>query len=292
MYRVPLALSLVLSGLLPWLPPAPADAPKPLKPVSLSVNTKDDEDDPHLAGRGLTLYYTRTAKGRSDIMVAYRRSPLQRWPRGKVIEDYITTEADDRSCYATEGRFPRYLYFATKKDKESKNFDIYVAVKQRARASWSAPTPINPISTADDELHPWITADGKQLYFSRKTRDGWRVYVSRRPRAGIAQGWKEPKLLKELPAGYHHATLTPDGKTMYLQGPLKKDRWGLFVSTRGAKGWSKPEALEALNNAEGKTGDRSPNLSRDGRTLFFASDRPGGKGGLDLYMIETRLLKK
>jgi hypothetical protein len=89
----------------------------------------------------------------------------------------------------------------------------------------------------------------------------------------------EPELVKELPAGYHHATLTPDGKTMYLQGPLDKGRWGLFRSARGADGWGKPEALDELNSADGPTGDRSPGLSRDGAWLYFASARPGGKGG-------------
>jgi hypothetical protein len=79
---------------------------------------------------------------------------------------------------------------------------------------------------------------------------------------------------------------------MYLQGPLGAGRTGLFVCTREGKGWSKPEPLEAVNDPEGKTGDRSPNLTRDDRVLYFASDRPGGKGGLDLWGIPTTALAK
>jgi hypothetical protein len=79
---------------------------------------------------------------------------------------------------------------------------------------------------------------------------------------------------------------------MYLQGPLENKRWGLFTSTRTTKGWSKPEPLDAVNDPEGKTGDRSPNLSRDGRLLYFVSDRPGGKGGLDVWAIQTAMLGK
>ena len=37
--------------------------------------------------------------------------------------------------------------------------------------------------------------------------------------------------------------------------------------------------------------DRSPSLSRDGTMLYFASDRPGGKGALDLYVVRTAELK-
>jgi Tol biopolymer transport system component len=272
---------------------ATASAAADVKATNLAVNTADDEDEPNLSSSGLTLFYTRTAKKKSDIMASRRRDKSQAWPGGKPIEDYVSTDADDRSAFATaDGRYPQFLYFATKKDKKGDNFDIYVAVRQGPSSVFSEPTPVQTVCTPEDELHPWLTADGKALYFSRKTKEGWRVYVARRQEATGAAGFGEPSLLKELPAGFHHATLTPDGKTMYLQGPLEKERWGLFRSVRGADGWGKPEALDGLNNAEGPTGDRSPGLSRDGTMLYFASDRPGGKGGLDLYVVPTADLKK
>src|SRR5262249_38448955 len=169
---------------------------------------------------------------------------------------------------------------------------IYVAVRQFAGKDFTLPTPILPIATKDDKMHPWLAAGGKQLYFSRKTKDGWRVFVTSRTQTTGTAGFGEPKEV-DLPADFHHATLTPDGKTMYLQGPLEKGRWGLFRSTAtGKEGWSKPEPLDDLNNEEGPTGDRSPSLSRDGSLLYFASDRPGGKGGLDLWYAPTAQLTK
>src|SRR5262249_43125733 len=134
--------------------------------------------------------------------------------------------------------------------------------------------------------------DGRSLYFSRKTRKGWRVMVTRRDGKIGPGGWGD---LEEtgLPVGYHHATLMPDGKTMFLQGPLENGRSGLFLSTRTGKEWSKPEPIEGLNHAEGKIGSQSPNLSRDGKLLYFASDRKGTKGGLDIWVVSTeQVLKK
>ena len=148
------------------------------------------------------------------------------------------------------------------------------------------------MDTPADEQDPWLTRDGKTLYFSRKTKDGYRVFTATRTASKGAQGFDDPVLVDELPAGFHHATLTPDGKTMYLQGPLDKGRWGLFVSTKTEKTWGMPEPLDVLNDASGPTGDRSPCLSRDGPTLYFASDRDGGKGGLDLYSVPVAELKK
>jgi hypothetical protein len=264
-----------------------------LKPINLAVNTALDEDEPHVADAGLTLYWTSNKEGKEDIWFARRRTAGASWPaKGQVIEDYVSTKGDDRGVFATGGRYPHYLYFSTRKDEKSKNHDLYVAVRHDAGKAWSAPTPVMNVNTPADELHPWLSGDGKSLYFSRKVKGGWGVFVVKRDSAAGPQGWGEPEQV-DLPANFHHATLTPDGKTMYLQGPLGKGRWGLFASQRdGAKGWSEPRPVEGLNHPEGKTGDRSPSLTRDGKLLYFASDRPGGKGGLDLWGISTAGLKK
>jgi hypothetical protein len=287
------AAALASAVALPLGPAAPADAPKLLQPVNLSVNTKADEDDPHVASDGRTLYYSSDAKGKWDILVSRRRKITEVWPAGEVLEDYVSTPADDRGVYVTaEGRFPQFIYFATRKDKEGRNFDLYVAVKQDFGKAFSAPTPVNAVDTEADEMHPWLTADGKQLYFSRKTGEGFCVFVATRARAGGAQGFGAPVRVKGLPPDFHHVTLTPDGKTMYLQGPLGKGRTGLFRAARAGAGWGKPEPLDPLNHPGGPAGDRSPCLSRDGTMLYFASDRPGGKGGLDLWVIKTAELRK
>jgi hypothetical protein len=290
MVRAAFAL-LALVSLVPALA-AQRDPKEPPKPINLEqLNTANDEDDPHVSSSGLSLYYSSNVRKKVDILLSRRANQGQSWPAGKPLGDYIQSEADDRSVFVTaENRFPQYLYFATKKDKETKNFDIYVAVKQDRAAAFTSPTPLNTISSDADELHPWLSTNGRELYFSRKTKDGWRVFVASRKDVTGAAGFGEPKLL-DLPPNFHHATLTPDGRTMYLQGPLEKGRSGLFRATRTATGWTKPEALDDLNNADGKTGDRSPCLTRDGFWLYFASDRPGGKGGLDLYMIRVSDLK-
>jgi Tol biopolymer transport system component len=285
--------ALAVMGALTLAGAASADEPKRLQPLNLPVNTADDEDEPHVSSSHLTLYYASNAKGKFDLLMARRTSTGQKWGAGKLVGEYVQTAADDRGVFVTaEGRYPQFLYYATRKDKESKNFDVYVAVKQGPNKVFSAPTPVHATATEADEMHPWLTPDGKSLYFSRKTEEGWRVFVTTRKAATGAQGFGEPTILKDLPPDFHHATLTPDGKTLYLQGPLAKGRWGLFVSTKTNTGWSKPEPLAQLNHPEGKTGDRSPSLSRDGSMLYFASDRPGGKGGLDLWVIPTSQLKK
>jgi hypothetical protein len=287
MYK--LALTLPASALLGLLlPAARPDEPLRLKPTNLAVNTRADEDNPHLASDGLTLYYASNAKGKYDLMVSTRSKLNQPWGKGKALEDWVQTEVDDRSVFVTpENLFPQYLYYATKKDKKNNNFDVFVAVKQFKGKAFSSPVGIDAVDTGQDEMHPWLTKDGLTLYFSRKTADGWRVFVTTRKEATGARGFDQAKVIAELPPGFHHATLTPNRDTMYLQGPLPKNRWGLFVSYKTPQGWSNPEPLEGLNHPDAPIGDCSPNLSRDGKLLYYASDRPDGKGGMDLWVIPT-----
>jgi hypothetical protein len=63
----------------------------------------------------------------------------------------------------------------------------------------------------------------------------------------------------------------------------------LWVSTRPTTHdkWSTPVNLGATINTASQ--DRAPYLSDDGLTLLFTSDRPGGLGGDDFYMVTRKL---
>jgi hypothetical protein len=253
---------------------------KGVKPVNLEkINSAADEDDPFILPDGKTLLYAANASGKYRIMQA---SYARGWQKGKPLAGIGDKESDFRSPFFRDGK----LYFATnevpdEKLKDLKNFDIKVSTSGRE------PLPLLGISAKQDELHPWITRDGREFYFSRKTMEGWVLFVAK----GAVPS--DPKEVGFTP-GFHHATLSGTGPIMYLQGPLGDDRAGLFRSKRASlKGkWSKPEAITILNDPGAKRGDMSPCLSSDGKKLYFVSDRPGGKGGLDLWVIDTAALMR
>ena len=63
----------------------------------------------------------------------------------------------------------------------------------------------------------------------------------------------------------------------------------LWTATRSSTAavWSAPVNLAALNTS---AAEAAPALSADGTTMIFNSNRPGGQGGLDLYVsTRTRL---
>lgn len=266
---------------------AAVDAGEPaVKPINLEkLNTTADEDDPFLTPDGQYLYYASNSAGTFDIYYA-KKGAKEPFGAGSLAQTVSTAEADERSPFvARDGAF----YFASNavpdpSFKDLKNYDL------KKKTGTQAALPLPGVSEKDDELHPWITAGGKEFYFSRKTKEGWILMLAQGPTPG--------PIGKAAPVGFgpgfHHATLNSSGLLMFLQGPLEKDRWGLFTSTRAKIGaeWSKPAPLTMLNHPDAPRGDLSPSLSADGTKLFFASDRPGGKGGLDLWMVPTAQLGK
>lgn len=261
---------------------AAAQEPDLAKPVPLEkLNTDADEVDP-FAPDGLTLLYASSKSGRFEILQAKRSAVTQPWPAGKPLVNLFAADVRGPSF------FKGFVYFASnhaggEEAKKAKNFDLYRRLDQ------SAPFPLLAIAQPEDEARPWILPSGAEFYFSRKTKAGWVQMVALGPAPGPVGKEREVGFAP----GFSHATLSAAGLTMYLQGPVEGERLGIYRSTRPRIGgaWTKPEPVAKLNHPDAKRGDQTPCLTPDGSRLYFASDRPGGKGGLDLWTVPTANLK-
>jgi hypothetical protein len=283
MTRITLAL---LAGLLVFGVQGSSQAGEnEVKPINLEkLNTAADEDDPFVSADNLSLYYASNKTGTFGILVSKRASSKATWPAGKAL--LVSKDFDQRSPF----QFKNELYFTSNEIPDEKlaklrNFDIYKKIGMQA------PLPLlgEGINERTDESHPWITPSGKEFYFSRKTEDGWKLFVAKGPTPGPISKAKAVGFAK----GFHNATQSKDGLTMYLQGLLKEGSWGLFRSKRAklAGAWSEPAPLPGLSHPDSTLGDQSPCLSADGSRLYFSSDRPGGKGGLDIWYVLTSQVK-
>lgn len=84
----------------------------------------------------------------------------------------------------------------------------------------------------------------------------------------------------------------------------ESDESHLYISRRSESGWSEPEILpypiniskklyeeggvEELNGSRGNYTSFTPTITPDGKRLYFASNRPGGYGGLDIWRADIR----
>ncbi len=99
---------------------------------------------------------------------------------------------------------------------------------------------------------------------------------------------------------YHEGpvSFTPDGNTMYfsresffekrfVKDSIRNDKYGvlnLFKTTKSGGAWSNVESLP-FNSSNYSTDH--PALSKDGNTLYFTSDMPGGYGMSDIYKVSV-----
>jgi len=120
------------------------------------------------------------------------------------------------------------------------------------------------------------------------------LYTTKREGAS----WGAPQGVAGVNSDYHDAvaTVSPSGNTMVFtrsytleSGSIagnenKVSTTQLYTSRKAADGtWEKPTVLPFSDN---KYMFAHPTFASDGTTLYFASDMPGGFGGMDIWVVK------
>ncbi|WP_161627665.1 OmpA family protein [Eisenibacter elegans] len=147
------------------------------------------------------------------------------------------------------------------------------------------PAPINQFFV---QYFPVLTADGKQLIFTARAQERSDENMYRSYWNGSQ--WSAPESLSgniNTPNNEGSCSISGDGKVLVFtacEDPNKENygKCDLYVSLKEGDTWSKPVNMgPGVNTAAWES---HPTLSADGKTLFFVSNRGGGKGGNDIWM--------
>lgn len=265
-------------------------------PVSLglAINSAANEQNPTLSKDGLSLYFTSSRAdglGNLDIWVSRRTSTTSPWEPAENLGSPInSTLADFAPNLSIDGHL---LFFSSNRDG---NIDIYVSRREENDDDfgWGEPARLGPgVNTADAEQAPMYlqsAEDGStNLYFNRGALASLAadIYSAAIKRDGETLG---PAVLvaglSVAGANDAAASVRRDGKEVFFfstrPGVGGIDLW---TATRSSvdEAWSEPVSVSALNTT---SNEQTPSLSFDGRTLVFASNRPGSVGN-DIW-ITTR----
>lgn len=149
------------------------------------------------------------------------------------------------------------------------------------------------VNTAFTEYNPVVSADESVMAFTAlrpntgRTRSGDKFIEEILISYNQAGSWTEPKEL-ELASEYNVGTagISADGQKMIVFMGGATDPGSLFQITKTGMEWSKPSVLSTALNSPGL--ETTCSITPDGKTIYFASDRMGGKGGLDIWKVELK----
>ena len=198
-----------------------------------------------------------------------------------IVPEPIATlsspQNDDNLSYDAHERL---LVFA-RSEADFQNAKIHVAVKKNGR--WSAPAPINFSDPRFSDSDPWLTPDGRTLYFvsNRPPQGGDEPKADLDIWRSVRRGstWSAPEHLVQLGSAGPELGVELHGQHLYFSSVRKGIKGGLDIyrAKLGPGGFEAPQPVPGpFNSAES---DSDFTISADGsRAAFWRSK--DGKGVL------------
>lgn len=265
-----------------------------------SINSADQEYFPAITADGNTFLFTRRIKtaqanGRSNEQEDFFISNLDKnaWTKAMPLTEINTSGNEGAPTLSADGQYLFFtaceeLFAETDARPTKGSCDLFIAKKVGDR--FVKPRNLEePVNTGAWESQPSFSSDGRTLYFVRaiKGSDGRKqrdIYVTR---IDDFSNWSAPQPLgATINTAFDETSvfIHPDDQTLYFSSDGHPGMGGqdIFVSRRQPDGqWGAPVNLGYPINTSDD--ENSLLVSPDGTTGYFASDRSGGYGGLDLY---------
>lgn len=285
--------------------------PKPFEPknVGNGVNTENHEYFPALTGDDQMLLFTRLIPDsripenmggkQEDFFVSEWKS--NKWSHAYSVSPKInskfnegapTLSSDGRVLIFTGCEFMDQGYGGNRTGKGS--CDLFYSFK--VGDTWTQPDNFGPpLNSWNWESQPSFSSDGKTLYFimgireqrARRNLNKQDIYSSTFIEG---KGWSKPEKLGptiNTPFREESVFIHPDGQTLYFSSDGHPGMGGLDIyMSRKQKDGTWGPAINLGYPINTHDDENSLLVGADGKIAYFASDRPGGFGGLDIYGFE------
>jgi outer membrane protein OmpA-like peptidoglycan-associated protein len=217
------------------------------------------------------------------------------WPTALYYELGSIYLKDENLSKAIEN-FTKFREVSNKADKKALAMaDEAIQTSHNAVALMSVPRNFkinyfnSLVNTKYTEYNPVVSADESVMAYTAlrpntgKTRTGDKfieeIYIAYNNQGS----WSEPRVIP-IAHDYNVGTagISPDGQKMLIFMGGSTDPGGLYQITKSGETWGKPGLLTPNINTP-KFLESTASITPDGKTIYFASDRLGGLGGLDIY---------
>jgi Tol biopolymer transport system component len=189
--------------------------------------------------------------------------------------------ADDKALLFTSGR--------------NGQEDLFVSMRPGRESPWGEPANLGDAvnDSRGDDFSPRLAMNGLALYFASNRAGGFGagdLYGTTRDT--LDREWGRATNLGPLvntAAFEAFPTPSPDGNTLYFNRSTTFDSQDsdIWVASRpdAHSPWAAPQRLGTPVN--GPRAEFSPSISTDGLSLYFATDREGNFGSIDIW-VSTR----
>ena len=187
------------------------------------------------------------------------------------------------------------LLVVYKDDNNQYLLDIFYTVRKKS-GGWENPVSFdNSILTPLNEGPACFNSDYSQIYFTKNiastTKIGDQVEIDSTygiftaDKAGDSWVNVNPLPINSEVYNTGYPYLSPDNKTLYYcsNSPEGNGKYDIYSIDKQGDSWDEPVHLDDKINTPNN--EVFPYMHPSGR-LYFASDRPGGRGGLDIYYTE------
>src|SRR5690554_2858748 len=262
------------------------DYPNP-ENLGSRINSEHDDYFPFIRQNDSVIIFTRRTNGIDEDIYGAHRDSCGGWFQSRVFDlPYSSSEHEGALIISSD---QHYMFFM-RCGNRTYNFltgggcDIYFSYTKGKE--WSAPSLMGAtINTPYYEGTPSLSSDNSALYFSSDRPGGYGgkdIWVSY-----FKDGfWQIPENLgpEVNSAGDElNPWIAADQETLYFNSDGHPGFGGqdIFFSKKTNGKWSKVQNLGKVTNSP--YDDISFVLSPDGQRGYFASNRPGGLGGFDIY---------
>jgi hypothetical protein len=183
--------------------------------------------------------------------------------------------------YILNNTLPVYL-------KEKANALIAIcqfAIQQKIAPEISIENMGDSINSPSSEYFPTVSIqDSLFLFMRRKNLSREDFYASNMGTHGFAKAMPLSDTLN-FAAKKGSMSLSSDLQTLYYAADYAEQGYGrydIYKVQRSPWGWSKPKNLGQNINSD--YWDSAPSIAPDGNSIYFASNRPDGFGGIDIYV--------